>query len=66
MRTNIGAMINSGYTYEELLSEGLASFDDIGRYEPRYSLYDEDEVPKPTKAKVAEPKETTVVLKRKG
>ena len=59
MRTNIGAMINSGYTYEELLSEGLASFDDIGRYESRYSLYDEDEVPKPTNAKVAEPKETT-------
>ena len=59
MRTNIGAMINSGYTYEELLSEGLASFDDIGRYESRYSLYDENAAPKPQKAKVAEPKETT-------
>ena len=61
MRTNIGTMINSGYTYEELLSEGLASFDDIGRYESRYSLYDENAVPKPTQAKVAEPKlaETT-------
>jgi len=61
MRTNIGAMINSGYTYDELLSEGLASFDDIGRYESRYSLYDEDAAPKPTTAKVAEPKlaETT-------
>jgi hypothetical protein len=56
MRTNIGAMINSGYTYEELLSEGLASFDDIGRYESRYSLYDEDAAPKPTKVKVVEPK----------
>jgi len=56
MRTNINAMIDSGYTYEELLSEGLASFDDIGRYESRYSLYDENAVPKPTKAKVAEPK----------
>jgi hypothetical protein len=61
MRTNISAMINSGYTYEELLSEGLASFDDIGRYESRYSLYDENATPKPKKAKVAEPKlaETT-------
>ena len=58
MKTNIGAMINSGYTYEELLSEGLASFDDIGRYESRYSLYDENAVPKPKKAKAAEPKET--------
>jgi hypothetical protein len=56
MRTNISAMINSGYTYEELLSEGLASFDDIGRYESRYSLYDENAAPKPTKAKAAEPK----------
>ena len=61
MRTNIGAMINSGYTYEELLSEGLASFDDIGRYESRYSMYDEDAAPKPEKSKVVEPKlaETT-------
>ena len=59
MKTDIGAMINSGYTYEELLSEGLASFDDIGRYESRYSLYDENAAPKPQKAKVAEPKETT-------
>jgi hypothetical protein len=61
MRTNIGAMINSGYTYEELLSEGLASFDDIGRYESRYSMYDENAAPKPKKAKVVEPKlaETT-------
>ncbi len=61
MRTNISAMINSGYTYEELLSEGLASFDDIGRYESRYSLYDENAAPKPKKAEVVEPKlvETT-------
>ena len=58
MRTNIGAMINSGYTYEELLSEGLASFDDIGRYESRYSLYDENAVPKPKKTKAAELKTT--------
>lgn len=61
MRNNIQSKIDAGYTYEELLSEGLASFDDIGRYESRYSLYDEDAAPKPTKAKVAEPKlaETT-------
>jgi len=59
MRNNIGAMIDSGYTYEELLSEGLASFDDIGRYESRYSQYDEDAEPKKEKAapkpKVTEP-----------
>ena len=61
MRNNIQSKIDAGYTYEELLSEGLASFDDIGRYESRYSLYDEDAAPKPTKVKVAEPKlaETT-------
>ena len=61
MRNNIQSKIDAGYTYDELLSEGLASFDDIGRYESRYSLYDEDAAPKPTKAKVAEPKlaETT-------
>jgi len=65
MRTNIGAMIDSGYTYEELLSEGLASFDDIGRYESRYSQYDEDAKPKPKKekaapkAKVTEPNQKT-------
>lgn len=53
MRNNIGAMIDSGYTYEELLSEGLASFDDIGRYESRYSQYDEDAEPKPKKEKAA-------------
>jgi len=53
MRTNIGAMIDSGYTYEELLSEGLANFDDIGRYESRYSQYDEDAEPKPKKEKAA-------------
>ena len=58
MKTDIGAMINSGYTYEELLSEGLASFDDIGRYESRYSLYDENAAPKPQKAKAAELKTT--------
>jgi hypothetical protein len=61
MRNNIQSKIDAGYTYDELLSEGLASFDDIGRYESRYSLYDEDAAPKPTKVKVAEPKlaETT-------
>jgi hypothetical protein len=61
MRNNIQSKIDAGYTYDELLSEGLASFDDIGRYESRYSLYAENAAPKPTKAKVAEPKlaETT-------
>ncbi|MEI6332818.1 MAG: hypothetical protein WCP16_26535 [Pseudanabaena sp. ELA645] len=61
MRNNIQSKIDAGYTYDELLSEGLASFDDIARYESRYSLYDEDAAPKPTKVKVAEPKlaETT-------
>ena len=61
MRTNINAMIDSGYTYEELLSEGLANFDDIGRYESRYSLYDENAAPKPQKAKAAELKTTETI-----
>ena len=58
MRNNIQSKIDAGYTYEELLSEGLASFDDIGRYESRYSLYDENAAPKPKKAKAAELKTT--------
>jgi len=40
MRNNIQSKIDAGYTYDELLSEGLASFDDIARYESQYSLYD--------------------------
>ncbi len=55
MRNNIQSKIDAGYTYEELMSEGLASFDDIARYESQYSLYDEDAEPKPKKAKT-EPK----------
>ena len=51
MRNNIQSKIDAGYTYDELLSEGLASFDDIARYESQYSLYDEDTEPKPKKAK---------------
>jgi hypothetical protein len=43
MRNNIQSKIDAGYTYDELLSEGLASFDDIARYESQYSLYDEDD-----------------------
>lgn len=55
MRNNIQSKIDAGYTYDELLSEGLASFDDIARYESQYSLYDEDAEPKPKKVK-AKPK----------
>jgi hypothetical protein len=51
MRNNIQSKIDAGYTYDELLSEGLASFDDIARYESQYSLYDEDAEPKPKKVK---------------
>jgi hypothetical protein len=57
MRNNIQSKIDAGYTYDELMSEGLASFDDIARYESQYSLYDEDAEPKPKKAKV-KPKTT--------
>ncbi|BBC26576.1 hypothetical protein [Pseudanabaena sp. ABRG5-3] len=52
MRNNIQSKIDSGYTYDELLSEGLASFDDIARYESQYSLYDEDGEPKWKRVKV--------------
>ena len=51
MRNNIQSKIDAGYTYDELLSEGLASFDDIARYESQYSLYDEDGEPKRKKTK---------------
>ena len=57
MRNNIQSKIDAGYTYDELLSEGLASFDDIARYESQYSLYDEDAEPKPKPKKAkTEPK----------
>ena len=57
MRNNIQSKIDAGYTYDELLSEGLASFDDIARYESQYSLYDEDGEPKTKKVKTkAKPK----------
>jgi hypothetical protein len=52
MRNNIQSKIDAGYTYDELLSEGLASFDDITRYESQYSLYDEDGEPKRKRVKV--------------
>jgi len=52
MRNNIQSKIDAGYTYDELLSEGLASFDDIARYESQYSLYDEDGEPKWKRVKV--------------
>ena len=52
MRNNIQSKIDAGYTYDELLSEGLASFDDIARYESQYSLYDEDGEPKCKRVKV--------------
>ena len=57
MRNNIQSKIDAGYTYDELLSEGLASFDDIARYESQYSLYDEDGEPKRKRVKAkAKPK----------
>jgi hypothetical protein len=66
MRNNIQSKIDAGYTYDELLSEGLANFDDIARYESQYSLYDEDdedEKPKPKKVKV-KPKNQTIKPKQ--
>jgi hypothetical protein len=59
MRNNIQSKIDAGYTYDELLSEGLASFDDIARYESQYSLYDEDAEPKPKKVKAKSKTQTT-------
>jgi len=59
MKNNIQSKIDAGYTYDELLSEGLASFDDIARYESQYSLYDEDAEPKPKKVKAKSKTQTT-------
>jgi hypothetical protein len=67
MRNNIQSKIDAGYTYDELLSEGLASFDDIARYESQYSLYDEDDEPKPKRVKVkSKPKTRGIRLKKKA
>ncbi|MEA5486960.1 MULTISPECIES: hypothetical protein [Pseudanabaena] len=63
MRNNIQSKIDAGYTYDELLSEGLASFDDIARYESQYSLYDEDAEPKPKKVKAKPKTQTTIPSK---
>ena len=63
MRNNIQSKIDAGYTYDELLSEGLASFDDIARYESQYSLYDEDAEPKPKKVKAKSKTQTTKLSK---
>ena len=38
MKKNIQEYIDRGYTYEELLSEGLADTDDLEAYESSYSL----------------------------
>jgi hypothetical protein len=59
MRNNIQSKIDAGYTYDELLSEGLASFDDIARYESQYSLYDEDGEPKRKRVKVKPKKQSS-------
>ena len=67
MRNNIQSKIDAGYTYDELLSEGLASFDDIARYESQYSLYDEDDEPKRKRVKVkpkVKPKIQAIKLKK--
>jgi hypothetical protein len=70
MRNNIQSKIDAGYTYDELLSEGLASFDDIARYESQYSLYDEDdedEKPRRKRVKVkSKPKTRGIRLKKKA
>jgi hypothetical protein len=65
MRNNIQSKIDAGYTYDELLSEGLASFDDIARYESQYSLYDEDGEPKPKKTKTKSKPKTQAVKPKK-
>ena len=49
MKKNIQEYIDRGYTYEELLSEGLADTDDLETYESAYSLPPETEQPKSKK-----------------
>ena len=67
MRNNIQSKIDAGYTYDELLSEGLASFDDIARYESQYSLYEEDDEPKPKKVRAkAKPKTQAIKPKKEA
>lgn len=46
MKKNIQEYIDRGYTYEELLSEGLADTDDLETYESAYSLPPQTEQPK--------------------
>jgi hypothetical protein len=46
MKKNIQEYIDRGYTYEDLLSEGLADTDDLETYESAYSLPPQTEQPK--------------------
>ncbi len=46
MKRNIQGYIDRGYTYDELLSEGLADADDLEAYESSYSLPPTTEQPK--------------------
>jgi hypothetical protein len=49
MTKNIQDYIDRGYTYEELLSQGLADSSDIESYESAYSLPPQTEQPKTRK-----------------
>ena len=46
MTRNIQDYIDRGYTYEELLSQGLADSSDLESYESAYSLPPQTEQPK--------------------
>jgi hypothetical protein len=61
MKRNIQGYIDRGYTYDELLSEGLADADDLEAYESSYSLPPTTEQPKRIKkTKVIKPVENQV------
>ncbi|MFM7888922.1 MAG: hypothetical protein ACKPCM_20010 [Pseudanabaena sp.] len=46
MTRNIQDYIDRGYSYEELLSQGLAEYSDLESYESAYSLPPQTEQPK--------------------
>jgi hypothetical protein len=56
MKKNIQEYIDRGYSYEELLSEGLADTDDLEAYESAYALPPQTEQPK-TRKKVKKSKQ---------
>jgi hypothetical protein len=63
MSRNIQHHLDEGLTYEELLSQGIATTDDLESYESSFSIPEQDVLnkPKKVKSKKTEPKTTPLL-----